>query len=569
VRQSVRCRGGRVAAVAAWVLVLGVACAGPVHTPVPIPTPAATAVPTQTLLPTPTATTVASAAMPWWNDAVFYEVFVRSFYDSDADGIGDLQGLIQWLDYLNDGDPATFDDLGVTGLWLMPVAESPSYHGYDVVDYRQIEQDYGTNADFEHLVEEAHRRGIKIIVDLVMNHTSKEHPWFVDAVTTGSDHDAWYVWESEMPTYRGPWGQAVWHKAGDRFYYGVFWEGMPDLDYRNKVVTEAMYDVARFWLEDMAVDGFRLDAVKHLIEDGQVQENTTLTHAWMRGFHDFVRSVAPEPLIIGEVWSETSKVAKYIGDELDLAFEFSVAEAIIDSIGQGSRGPLERAQEQVLRSYPEGQYAVFLTNHDQERVMTQLASEPESGKLAATLLLTSPGVPFVYYGEEIGMQGRKPDRRIRTPMQWDDTPGTAGFTTGVPWEELAVGYAEYNVAVQAADDDSLLNHYRKLIRLRERHRALRTGSTWLVDSSARQVYSFLRHDGGDTLLVLVNLGRRPVSDYQLSLPTGPLTGVLKAVSLLGDGEVSAPDVNAAGGFDVYVPLSTLSPRNSTVIRLDQ
>ncbi|MBZ0290798.1 MAG: alpha-amylase, partial [Anaerolineae bacterium] len=196
--------------------------------------------------------------LPWWNDRVFYEVFVRAYADSDSDGNGDLQGLINKLDYLNDGDPATTTDLGVTGLWLMPIMQSPSYHGYDITDYEQIEADYGTNDDFKLLVEEAHVRGIAVIIDMVLNHTARDHAWFQDALTPGSEHDSWYIWSDTLPRYSGPWGQTVWNIGRDRFYYAIFQGGMPDLNYLNPDVTQAMYGVADFWLNDMGVDGFRL-----------------------------------------------------------------------------------------------------------------------------------------------------------------------------------------------------------------------------------------------------------------------------------------------------------------------
>jgi glycosidase len=163
-------------------------------------------------------------ALPWWNDRVFYQIFVRSFYDSDGDGIGDLRGITEKLDYLNDGDPDTQNDLGVTGIWLMPVAESPSYHGYDVADYKQIEADYGTAADFVELVEEAHARGIVVIVDLVINHTSNQHRWFLSALNPDSDYADWYHWQAAPSDEVGPWGQTLWHRAGGRYYYGLFWE---------------------------------------------------------------------------------------------------------------------------------------------------------------------------------------------------------------------------------------------------------------------------------------------------------------------------------------------------------
>lgn len=215
--------------------------------------------------------TQAQTDLPWWNNRVFYEVFVRSFYDSDGDGIGDLQGVIQKLDYLQ--------ELGVTGLWLMPVAQSPSYHGYDVMDYYAIEQDYGTNEDFLALMEAAHERDMVVIVDLVMNHTSNQHPWFIASAEGDPDYADFYIWEEQPGRYTSPWGSNVWHPRDGRYYYGLFWEGMPDLNYENPAVTAEMQKVIDFWLEEMGVDGFRLDAIRHLIEDGSVQENTPETLA--------------------------------------------------------------------------------------------------------------------------------------------------------------------------------------------------------------------------------------------------------------------------------------------------
>ncbi|MFN2167931.1 MAG: alpha-amylase family glycosyl hydrolase, partial [Anaerolineae bacterium] len=406
----------------------------------------------------------------WWNDTVFYEVFVRSFYDSDGDGIGDLNGLIEKLDYLNDGDPATAADLGVTGIWLMPVAQSPSYHGYDTVDYTTIEQDYGTNADFQRLVEEAHRRGIRVIVDLVLNHTSTEHPWFVEAASDpASERRDWYVWSEKDDGSLGNYGGPVWHPWGDSYYFGFFWEGMPDLNYRNPAVTEEMERVARFWLEEMGADGFRLDAVRHLIEEGQQYDGTPATHQWLAGFDDFLDSVDPEALTVGEVWDETAKVAPYVrNDEVDLAFEFNLAQAIIQSLNAGKPAGTSEDLAQLLAAYPSGQLATFLTNHDQDRLMNQLSLDEEKVRVASTLLLTLPGVPFVYYGEEIGMRGSKPDEYIRTPMLWS-ADANAGFTTGQPWIRVNPGFQKANVASQSADPGSLLSHYRRLIHLRNEH----------------------------------------------------------------------------------------------------
>ncbi|MEP7291275.1 MAG: alpha-amylase family glycosyl hydrolase [Chloroflexota bacterium] len=503
------------------------------------------------------------AALPWWNDRVFYELFVRSFYDSDGDGIGDLQGVIQKLDYLNDGDPATTDDLGVTGLWLMPIMESPSYHGYDVTDYRTVESDYGTNDDFKQLMTEAHKRGIAVIVDLVVNHTSSEHPWFVASAAQDPEYADWYRWDTECPTYRGPWGEQVWIRRGDRCYYAVFWEGMPDLNYANPAVMTEMSDIARYWVKDMGADGFRLDGLKHVVEEGTVQENTASTRAWAAEFHNAVLTAAPDSLTVGEVWSSDYLSSQYVPDGADLVFEFDLATAMLQSAQGGRSAAIASLQNRAFGLYPPNQYVAFLTNHDQNRVMSELRSV-EKAKVAASLLLTQPGVPFIYYGEEIGMQGIKPDERIRTPMQWDDSERTAGFSTQRPWEPLQNDAETVNVVAESADPDSLLSHYRNLIRLRTEHPALTHGDFVPVASASREVYAFLRRSEEETVLVVLNLSDEAITDYGLSLEAGLSAGASVATSSDGTA-VTMPELTADGGFAGYLPLAELAPYSVIVI----
>ncbi len=509
---------------------------------------------------------VVTTDLPWWNDRVFYEVFVRSFADSDGDGTGDLRGLIERLDYLNDGDPATSDDLGVTGLWLMPVTESPSYHGYDVVDYLTIEQDYGTNQDFKDLIAAAHARGMAVIVDLVMNHTSVEHPWFEAALAGDPDYADWYQWSATDPGTRTTWGAPAWHQAADgRYYYSLFWEGMPDLNYANPEVTEEMFEIIRFWLEDMGADGFRLDAIKHLFERGGQTENLPETLAWLEDFHAYVRSVEPDALTVGEVWSPTSVVATYTGTRVDIAFEFDLATAILQAAQTGRSARLLGVQARVLNSYPPGQYAAFLTNHDQDRVMNQLGGDEGAARVAATLLLTNPGVPFVYYGEEIGMAGAKPDERIRTPLAWNGDRVRAGFTTGDPWQRLADGYRVHNIALESADPASLLSHYRTLIHLRAEHPALRSAGMQLLRPGNPGVYASLRCAEDEAALVVVNLARAAVSDYGLSAGQSCLAGRGEGLLLLGEGDLVQPNLGSEGGLEDYAPLAVLPPQSSTIV----
>jgi glycosidase len=509
------------------------------------------------------------ADAPWWRDRVFYEVFVRSFADSDGDGIGDLRGLTERLDYLNDGDRSTNDDLGVTGLWLMPIAESPSYHGYDVTDYGAVEADYGTAADFHAFMAAAHERGIAVVVDLVLNHTSIDHPWFQDARTPGSEHDDWYVWSTTGVPFAGPGGRRVWHKDGDRWYYGFFWEGMPDLNVANPDVQAALDDVAGFWLDDMGVDGFRLDAARHLIEDGKKTENSAATFAWLEDFRNRLKADHPNALVLGEVFDATSMSSKYVREgSLDLTFDFGLAGATIAAIRSGDGASLQAAQLEVSESYPPDGLATFLTNHDQNRVADQLGSDVSAERLAAHLLLTGPGIPFIYYGEEIGMTGHKPDELIRTPMRWDSTTPAAGFSSGTPWEPLSDDPPEVNVEGQSADPGSLLSTYRVLISQRTAGPALSHGSWTPIEVSDPRVNAVLRQADGDTILILSNLADAPVEDVALTLEAGHLCGSPVARSLFGPADPDHPTITSTGGFDAYVPVRRLEARETVAIKLE-
>ena len=494
---------------------------------------------------------------------MFYEVFVRSFYDSDGDGVGDLPGLIEKLDYLNDGDPTAGSDLGITGIWLMPVAQSPSYHGYDVVDYRAIDDEYGTAEDFHRLIDEAHHRGIKVIIDLVVNHTSAQHPWFMESIDPASPKHDWYVWSADPV---GP----NWHDVGkSEKYYGYFGGHMPDLNYENPEVTAAMFDIVRFWLEEMDVDGFRLDAIKYIAEEGRTTEHAPSTFEWLQDFHEFYKGIAPGAFAVGEVWAETMIAEYYVPDKVDVVFEFTLAEAMIQSTLLGDRTRVERAQTNVNKTYPPGQFATFLANHDQNRTRSRMKAEGQAF-VAASLQLLYPGVPFIYYGEEIGMMGEKPDEDIRRPMQWTSS---GGFTMGEPWRQYYPDLAERSVELQEDDSASLLNHYRSLIRLRNTYPAIRTGDWHLVPAPKEQpaVYAFMRTLGEERFLILLNLGAEPVTDYQLNLKTA-MEAVAPAHPLKAELVFGPPDTTGdipaiqAGSLTGYRPVASLPAHSTFVIR---
>ena len=551
----------RLIALCFWLLS---ACAGrpspaPTVTPVPpSPTPAG---PRQPAAVSPIGMNAAllsgTNGQRWWNDTTFYEIFVRSFQDSDGDGIGDLNGLIQKLDYLNDGNPATETDLGITGIWLMPVMASPSYHGYDITDYYRVNPQYGTNEDFKRLMAEAHKRGIRVIIDLVLNHTSSQHPWFVEAQNPTSLKRDWYLWANE--SLGDGWRKA----ASGEYYYGYFDQGMPDLNYKNPAVTAEMNKVIAFWLQEMGVDGYRLDAIKYLIEDEKQIEHSPATHTWLREFRKFYQGINPQAYTVGEVWDDSLIASKYVGDQLDAVFEFGTGNAIVQSALNGQKDRVEAAEKRATSYYPPNQFAAFLTNHDQVRVRSVLINDAQA-KSAASLLFAFAGTPFLYYGEEIGMRGAKPDENIRRPMQWT---ASGGFTTGTPWNAYADDFPERNVEAQAADPNSLLNHYRAWIRLRNSHEALRIGNWQLVATDQRAVYASLRSTKQECILTIVNLGPQPVTAYSLTLESGPLVRNRGYALLMGEpGALSAPEISDTGGFASYQPVSVLPPRGTVVIQ---
>jgi glycosidase len=443
--------------------------------------------------------------LDWWNDCVFYEIFVRSFYDSDGDGIGDFQGLTQKLDYLNDGDPETDDDLGITGIWLMPINDSPSYHGYDGTDYRSINPDYGTMADFQTFLAAAHDRGIRVIIDYVMNHCSNQHPWFVESAAESPAYRDYFRWSPEDPGYGGPWGQDVWHWHPSDWYYGLFWSGMPDLNYETQAVKDSMFATSTYWLDTIGVDGFRLDAVLYIIEEGDQLQNTDATFEFWHEYNAHVKAVRPDVLSVGEAWTGSNTILQYVvEDRLDICFEFNLAYSTLGAVNAGDASSVSGYADYVYGLYPYLQYATFLTNHDQDRTFTVLGEDEGKARAAAGIYLTLPGVPFLYYGEEIGMTGSGDHLNIRTPMQWTDGED-AGFTTGTPWHAVNGNYEEYNVAVEEQDPGSLLNWYKRLIAVRNQSPALRQGTHDPLGSSEPEVLAFLRTHEQETVLSLVNI----------------------------------------------------------------
>ena len=512
----------------------------------------------------------APAAGPAWTaGGTCYEIFVRSFFDGDGDGIGDLNGLIRKLDYINDGNPASKTDLGADCVWLMPVAASPSYHGYDVSDYYRVEPDYGTNADFKRLVAAAHRRGIRVLVDMVLNHTSSQNSWFEAALRdTTSTYRTWYKF-SPKPLGLGPWGEVAWHRSPvrDEYYWGVFSSAMPDLDYDTPAVHEETKKIATFWLREMGVDGFRLDAVPYLVEQGDCMIGCPGTHAFLHEYAAHVDSVKPGAYTVGEAWGDIATQLPYYPDQLTSYFTFEIADSLLAAVRRGTAGGVLSGYLRLQDTLPPYRWSPFLSNHDGTRSMTALGGDVARARLAATLLLTLPGFPFVYYGEEIGMTGDKPDPRLRTPMQWAPVTGV-GFTTGTEWESPQPDSLTASVAVESADPHSLLNLYRRLIHLRRSNAALATGTLVPLDAGNPQVVAYLRIAGTRAALVVANLGDSAVTGLALASTARVLpAGRYAARSLLGAPDGATLRVGPDGRLTGYVPTPTIAARQSLVLSL--
>lgn len=448
------------------------------------------------------------------NLGVYYELYVNSFYDSNKDGHGDLNGIVTKFDYLNDGNPHKKGDLGVDALWLMPVFPSPSYHKYDTTDFYNVDPQYGSVEDFRRLTDEAHKRGTKVIIDLAANHTSNQHPWFKEAVKDkNSPYRDYYIWADENTDLneKGPWGQQLWKEtypgSGD-YYYALFVDFMPDLNFDNPKVREEMINVGKFWLNQGA-DGFRLDAAMHIYSAaGETDKNV----AWWTEFKQGLKQVKPDVYLVGEVWDRPANIAPYY-NALDSNFNFDLSSKILEAVQNGADNGLASFDANTLNLY--GTYglnpidAPFLTNHDQNRTMSVLNGDVNKAKLAASLLLTLPGNPYIYYGEEIGMLGKSPDEFRREPFRWYPGNGEGQTTWEAPRDN--VGTDAVSVESEDKDRDSLLNHYRELIRIRQASPALTKGDIQAVNTGDSRVAGFKRTYQDASVLVLHNLSSETVS----------------------------------------------------------
>lgn len=440
----------------------------------------------------------------WARTAVFYEIFVRSFADGDGDGSGDFKGLTEKLDYLK--------ELGVTALWLMPCFDSPSYHGNDCSDYNTINPAYGTNAEFLRFLTAAHAQGMKVIIDLAVNHTSAHHPWFIQAQKSPRNpYRPYYVWADAFDdvTAKGPWGETAWRGWRDRFYLALFAADMPDLNFRYAPLREEIKKIAGYWLDPNhdgdpsdGVDGFRVDAAMHIDHT-----DADVTHAWWQEFNAYVKAINPNAFLVGEVYAGNERVASFLQD-MDSCFNFSLANRFVYMSGGRYSDPvasLSKIHQKYFEYSKNYIDSTFITNHDQARIATIVGGDLRLEKLSASLLLTLPGTPFIYYGEELGQQANKPDEYIRGPFDWYAAAQGDGMTLG------QAGFLKYtlpddgiSVEEQEKDPRSLLNYYRTLIRIRKENPSFFTGA-YRVIPTPEDTYGYLIEEATHRLVVIHNL----------------------------------------------------------------
>lgn len=495
----------------------------------------------------------------WWQTAVIYQIYPRSFQDGNGDGVGDLRGIMQRLPHLT--------DLGANALWLSPIFRSPmADFGYDISDYTDVDPLFGTLNDFDALLAAAHARGLKVILDLVPNHTSDQHPWFIESRSSRTNPKRdWYIWRDGAagggpPTnWQSDFGGSAWQRddVTGQYYYHAFLAAQPDLNWRNPEVRTAIYEVIRLWLR-RGVDGFRVDVIWHLIKDEHFRDNPP-NPAFHAGrpqhesvlplyttdrpeIHDVIKEMRavveefPERLLIGEIYLPIERLMAYYGRDLDglhLPFNFALLSAPWKARG------LARLIDEYEAALPPGGWPNWvLGNHDRPRVATRAG--PEQAKVAAMLLLTLRGTPTIYYGDEIGMEQvpiarekvRDPFERnvpglgfgrdgCRTPMQWEPVTN-GGFSTGEPWLPLDRAYLAQNVANQREDKTSIYNLYRNLIALRHARRSLSAG-TYRPVAAEGDLLLFIRAHEHERMLVALNLGGEPA---QVTFPHCRLEGRL-------------------------------------------
>jgi glycosidase len=454
-----------------------------------------------------------SSLAPGWQHGAFMEVFVRGYQDSNGDGIGDLKGLTQRLDYLQ--------ALGIRGLWLMPITRSQDHdHGYAVTDYRNIEPDYGTLADLDELVRQAHRRGIGVIIDYVINHSAASHPLFQQAKSShGNAYRNWYVWQDVKPEGWDIWGKDPWYPSPTGYYFATFGPHAPDFNLRNPATVDYHLDTLRFWL-NRGLDGFRFDAVPHLIENNAKDWNDQPeSYALMGRIHTLVNGYQNRHIVCEATASPTAWAAP---GACGSAFAFGL-ERHIAAAAKGHPDDIAAVAHWFTQAPLT--MATMASNHDifaGERLWDQVHGDLAQYKLAAATYLLLPGTPFIYYGEEVGMAGvasLEGDPKLRTPMSWGPDERSAGFTKGKPFRPVAPNVKSFNAQGEADDPQSLLAFYKTILSLRNSLPAIAQGS-YEKPFAQGVLMGYQRKFSGQHVVVLFNYGSTPASAAVDGLPAG-------------------------------------------------
>ncbi len=552
---------------------------------------------------------IASGSEHWWKSGVIYQIYPLTFADGNGDGTGDLSGIIQRLDYLNDGDPNSSKSLGVDAIWLSPINKSPMIdNGYDISDYKSICSTFGTLEEFDTLIAQSHQRGIKVITDLVVNHTSNQHDWFSESRSSQDNPKAdWYLWRDAAPGRELPnnwlsyFGGTGWTYCPKRqqYYFHTFNENQPDLNWQNPAVRAAIYDIVRFWL-DRGVDGFRLDASSVYSKDPDFRDNpmkygSSDKNAYNNYHHLYdknlpenhqiikeIRAVIDEyadRVLIGETFIDSRLYDSTIfhgveNDELHLPLTFEFP------FSPWYPGYIQREIEKKEFTTPSQAWPIyFLDNHDIPRHLSRwiacsLCTDPTRvAKAAATLLLTLRGTPVLYYGQELGMvdnldipSDKLRDKAVvaseteetppardgaRTPMQWDRS-AHAGFSFGQdvePWLPVHQNYTELNVESALEDEASILNFHRQLIKVRNQHEALRSGQWRSLIHYPHEHLVYVRETETETILVLINFGHEQACAIDVAIAPEGWTVLLSTVFEVGE-EIRLPDVLQA--FEISI-----------------
>lgn len=496
----------------------------------------------------------------------FYEIFVYSFYDSDGDGIGDLNGVTEKLDYLNDGDPAGGDDLGIDGIWLMPIMASGSYHHYDVDDYYKVADDYGTNDDFKKLCEEAHKRGIKVIIDLVLNHTSTQNEWYkmaVEEIDEGNtDGYAQYYQIADADNFDSNAAYSQMGGSGGVLVESNFSSEMPELNLSNEDVRAEIKKIMEFWI-DLGCDGFRLDAVKYF------DSATTDGNEFLEWLMTTAKGIKDDVYIVGEEWSGSSEISMRYDSGVSSLFNFPYSNKgngnILTAVSGRDAAAFWRGIQgwnEIIKGHNEDAIdAAFLSNHDMPRSALAFSGDKTKEKTAAMLYMTMPGNSFIYYGEEVGLKGGSQNDgtfRSRMPWSYTDESGMVTETTpGVPDFESEEYKPEQSVEEQVADKNSLFNFYKQIIDLKNTYPAIARGTiSEIVETDIRSVAGYVTEYDGEKLILIYSLSddEQTVDISKDSLDYSGIAAQLCVQDSDADGNVPQASLN---GTALTIPAGSL------------